>query len=162
MRVPFSFIYLLPTAWTQSLHTKRGASLRVNAKLDVNSDFKISGVRNAVGLRTDLVFTRGEHDWQIPQAPDGAHGYLAYHPAGEDIDFDFMSGGCSLSEATYDDLWHRVKLSNYDNCRLSVEVGPVDLDYDEAVWDRTASKLLYILDLELIFTRNEKVPDTGL
>jgi hypothetical protein len=156
MEFQFSFIHLQPTAWVQSLHTKRGANLRVNAKLDSNSDFRIAGVRSVAAIRTDLAFTRGKHDWQIPQAPEAAHGFLAYHSADEHIEFDFMSGGCSLSEEIYDDVWHRIKLSNYDNCHITVEVGPVELDYEETVWNRTASKFLYILDLELTFTRSEK------
>jgi hypothetical protein len=41
------------------------------------------------------------------------------------------------------------------------EVGPVELDYEEeAVWNRAASKFLYILDLELVFTRQEGQPSS--
>jgi hypothetical protein len=71
MPLQFSFIYLQPTAWVQSLHTKRGAHLRVNAKLDDNSDFRISEIRSVAGLRTDLAFTRGAYDWKIPEGPEG-------------------------------------------------------------------------------------------
>ena len=38
----------------------------------------------------------------------------------------------------FDDVWHRVKSSNYDHCRINIEVGPAALDYEEALWDRTA------------------------
>src|SRR6266481_4526787 len=55
--------------------------------------------------------------------------------------------------------WHRVGSSNYDQCRVNVEVGPIELGYEEAVWNRAASKFLYILDLKLVFTRRETAPD---
>ena len=160
MRFQYGFLCLQPTGWVQSLHTKRGAALRLNAKLDSNSAFIISGVRSVSGIRIGLAFTRGKYDWQIPDAPEGARGFLAYHSADGDIEFDFLGGGCSLSEEIYDDLWHRIKSSNYDQCHITGEVGPVELDYDgEATWDRNASEFLYILDLEIFFTRSGKISD---
>src|ERR1035438_7848329 len=94
--------------------------------------------RKFPALRTDLAFTRGNYDWKIPEGSEGALGFLAYHSADEHIEFDFLSGGCSLSEDIFDDVWHRVKSSNYDHCRINIEVGPAALDYEEALWDRTA------------------------
>jgi hypothetical protein len=151
----FCSIYLQPTVWTQSLHTKRGAAFRLNARLDARSAFKIEGVTSVAGLPTDVSFTRGDYDWKIPERPAGAIGFLAYHPEDQYSDHAFISGGCSLPNDIYDDAWHRVGSSNYDQCWVNVEVGPVELGYDEAVWDRAASKFLYILDLELVFTRRE-------
>jgi hypothetical protein len=148
-------ILAVPTAWTQSLHTKRGVALRVNARLDAGSAFKIEGVISVADLPTELGFTRGDYDWKIPEGPAGAIGFLAYHPDDKYSDHAFLSGGCSLPNDIYDDAWHRVGSSNYDQCRVNIEVGPVGLDYEEAVWDRAVSKFLYILDLELVFTRQE-------
>jgi hypothetical protein len=55
----FGFINLHPTAWTQSLHTKRGAAFRLGARLDTRSAFKIEGVVSVAGLPTEVGFTRG-------------------------------------------------------------------------------------------------------
>jgi hypothetical protein len=156
----FCSIYLQPLVWTQSLHTKRGAAFRLNARLDARSAFKIVDVTSVAGLPTDVGFTRGDYDWKIPEGPAGAIGFLAYHPEDQYSDHAFLSGGCSLPNDISDDAWHRVGLSNYDQCRVNIEVGPIELDYEEAVWNRAASKFLYILDLELVFTRQEGQPSS--
>ena len=94
---------------------------------------------------------RGDYDWKIPEGPAGAMGFLAYHPEDQYSGHAFLSGVCSLPNDIYDDAWRRVESSNYNQCWMNVEVGPVKLSYEEAVWERAASKFLYNLDLEFSF-----------
>jgi hypothetical protein len=155
--IAFSFLNLKPMRWAQTLHTERGTSFSVNAVVDTEYvTFLLSGVGDVGGLRTDLTFVRGSHDWKIPQGPPGSLGFLAYYPVGEHVDFPFMAGGCSVREEIYDDAWHRIKNSTYDSCSITLEVAPIDYDGEDPLWNREQTKFLYIQQLELRFVREER------
>jgi hypothetical protein len=156
--MPYSFIRLEPLAWTQSLHSERGARFSVNARVSTEyNSFLISGVGDVGSLHTELTFVRGAHDWQIPEGPPASLGFLAYHPADQYSDVAFMGGGCSTKEDIFDDAWHRIKNSTYDACSISLEVAPIDYDGEDPLWNREKNKFLYIQQLELSFVRKEKV-----
>jgi hypothetical protein len=156
--IEFSFLRLQPISWRQALHTKRGAGFSVNAQVDTEyNNFLISGVGNVGGLRTDLTFVRGPYDWKIPEGPSDSQGFLAYHAIDQYSEIAFLGGGCCINEDMFDDAWHRIRASTYDDCTISLEVAPVDYDGEDPLWNREENKFLYIQEIELAFVRKEQL-----
>jgi hypothetical protein len=109
-------------------------------------------------MPTDLTFGRGAYDWKIPEGPPGSLGFLAYHPIDQHNDSAFIGGGCSIKEDIFDDVWDRIKTSNFDGCAISLEVAPIEYDGEDPLWNRGKNKFLYIQQIELSFVRKVKLP----
>jgi hypothetical protein len=155
-------VFLAPASWTQSLHTERGAHLRLKAKMVRHAgQFIVPGVGDISSVPIELFFVRGAHNWDVPEAPPGHIGYLAYHREDHSDEFGhspgFLSGRCSLPETIYDDLWSRLATMNNQSSSVTIEVGPTDFDgFEDTLWDRETHKFLFITDAEFIFIREER------
>jgi hypothetical protein len=166
MARPFDFhhtsILLNPVAWTQSLHTRRGAHMRLTAKMKrQEGQFTVLGIGDISSVSIDLTFVRGEHDWNVADAPSGYLGFLAYHGEEHSDEFGhspaFLSGGCSLLDAIYDDIWYRLKTSTDLSPSVVVDVGPTEFTgFEDITWDRQTHKFLFITDAEFVFVREER------
>ena len=138
-----------PTAWTQSLHTKRGKSLRLAAKFKYNYRFMILDLGDISETPIDILFVRGPHKWEVTNMPDDCIGFISYHE-----DDQFLSAGCSLSEDVFDDLWTR--LSGTGDASAQVHLGLVPLNVDsnrDIVWHRQQDRFLFIEETEFIFVK---------
>jgi hypothetical protein len=140
-----------PTAWTQSLSTERGKSLRLTAKLKYRYRFVIFDLGDISDTPIEIYFVRGPHKWEVPNMPEDCVGFISYH--GDD---QSMSAGCSLSEDVFDDLWTR--LSGKGDASAQVHLGTVPLSTDanhDIVWNRQQDRFLFIKEMEFVFVRTE-------
>jgi hypothetical protein len=168
MTSPFGFhpvpINLTPEVWTQTLHTQRSPGFRVRSRLDTQfGRFMLWGVGDISQVYFELGFVRGDHDWNIPNAPTGYIGFLGYHQSRPSDEFgespQFVGGGCSLPPDIYDDIWHRIKSSiDLSSSSMVLQVGPVDFDSDDVAWDRDTNKFLFITEIDFVFVRRVKEP----
>ena len=155
-------IFLERLIWTQTLHTQRNPRLGLQAKMGWREGrFLIREVGDISHVSVELVFMRGEHDWKTPGAPLGSIGYIQYFGEEQSDEFGhspaFLSGGCSVPEGLYDDLWFRTKTPSAASSVI-VRVGPTEFDgFEDTTWDRRTNSLLFITEAEFIF-RNETNP----
>ena len=140
------------------LHTERQMTLRIQAAVhESGRDMIIEKVGRMAGMRTELTIVRGHHDWKAPGIPPDARGYISYFgESAEDDCGQFLSGGVSISEALFDDIWQRLKLGGHSSATVGLELSSFDFDgFEEWTWKRSTKPFLFIHQAEFIFVREE-------
>ena len=158
MKVDTLLLILDGITWNQTLHTEHKKSLRIDAAVHKSGrDMAIDGVGPMAGIRVNLAVVRGYHDWQTPGCPKEAIGYISYFGESAEDDFgEFLSGGFSVPEELFDDVWQRLKLGGHSTAIISLKLGPFDFDgFDSWIWKRSASQFLFIHQAEFTFVREE-------
>jgi hypothetical protein len=84
-----------------------------------------------------------------------AIGRLHFHKTQEET--DLADGWVSLSPDDVFEVWDQVRHSGYDDCRISIDVGPVDPNGHDWVWDVDKNEGAYIETASLEFVRHAPV-----
>ena len=155
---------LFPACWSQTLHTHRAFTMQLEAEASKRGVGRcnVPGLGNILELPFELNLVRGPADWNLPEMPVDAVGFLAcYENRFNELGMSraLVGGGVSLPEAVFDDIWERVRLSPDFYSVISITVGPVRAHgTEDRIWDRAKDKFLFVTDAGITFKRTGKEP----
>jgi hypothetical protein len=86
---------------------------------------------------------------KLPQGAIGTFGYYRDSP-GDAI----VSGWLCLNAHSHSDVWHQVLLGGYTDCRITLEVGPVESKEGVWHWDVENNAHLSITTVSIEFKRD--------
>ena len=157
-------LLLLPVCWNQTVHTHRTFTMQMEAEASKRGvgRFNVPGLGNILELPFELNLVRGPTDWNLPELPKEAVGFLAcYENRFNDLGMQrtLVGGAISLSVALFDEIWERVRLSPDFYSMVLITVGPVRAQgAEDRIWDRAKDKLLSIMEASITFKRVGKEP----
>lgn len=74
----FTTLPIVAETWVQTLRGEGGTFFRMKGFIGHTTDLVISGGQAAKGLPIEIGFYRGIQDWEIPDVPKDALGFIGY------------------------------------------------------------------------------------
>jgi hypothetical protein len=160
-------LLLFPVSWNQTVHTHRTFTMQMEAEASKRGvgRLNVPGLGNILELPFELNLVRGRADWNLPELPAEAVGFLACYENRFDefgVQRTLVGGAISLPEAVFDDIWERVRLSPDFYSMILITVGPVVRAHatEDRIWDRAKDKFLFFTEAGITFKRVGKEPLT--
>jgi hypothetical protein len=136
-----------------------GRDLRAYGHIEQRSKLALSdgGILEQLSVELPVFETTRMQD-RLAKLPQGAIGTFGYYrdAPGEGA---IISGWLCLNAQSHSDVWHQVLLGGYTDCRITVEVGPVESKDDGVWWDVENSAQLSITTVSIEFKR--ELPKAG-
>lgn len=137
-----------------------GRDLRAYGRIEQGSKLALSDGTILEELSVELpLFETARMQDRLAKLPQGAIGTFEYYR--DSTDQTIISGWLCLNAQSHSDVWHQVLLGGYTDCRVTVEVGPVETKEDGVWhWDVENSAQLSITTVSIEFKR--ELPKLGL
>jgi hypothetical protein len=129
-----------------------GRDLKAYGQVEQGSELALSNGTVLEQLLVELpLFEISRMQDSLAKLPHGAIGEFSY--SADSPGDAFISGWVGLNAQSHSDVWHQVLLGGYTDCRITLEVGPVE---DQEVvwhWDVKANPHLSITTVSIEFKR---------
>jgi hypothetical protein len=137
-----------------------GRDLRAYGRIEQGSKLVLSDGTILEQLSVELpLFETARMQDRLAKLSQGAIGTFEYYR--DSPDQAIISGWLCLNAQSHSDVWHQVLLGGYTDCRVTVEVGPVETKEDGVWhWDVENSAQLSITTVSIEFKR--ELPKLGL
>jgi hypothetical protein len=163
-------IRLKPYEWVQSVEhypsiDVEGVRLIVNARIEP-SDLTLSSNQQLHTLGVNLQLFDLERTKKHRQALVHGFGTFTYYDQAEASPDDngqpFIGGWLALKKENYTEVWDQIRAGGYSDCRMTVEVSPVECRPPQWIWNVAKTPSLFITSVSVSFTRRigqEKVEE---
>jgi hypothetical protein len=157
--LPEKYLKLAVSRWWQGVShyptiNVEGRDLRAYGHVEQGSELALSDGTTLEQLSVELpLFETARMQESLAKLTQGAIGTFRYLP-----DDAVISGWLCLNAQSHSDVWHQVLLGGYTDCRMTLEVGPVENKDGGWHWDVENNAQLSITTVSIEFKRELPKP----